>query len=244
MLMMTTWLSSVFARQSMITGMQRTVAFDVYGTLIDPLGISETLSAFVGAIAPAAAAAWRSKQLEYLFRRGLGRKYQPFSVCTRQALDYVCLARGLAIDEGDRDFLMRAYRELPAYPGAGAVLQALRNADCRCYAFSNGGPGELRQLLANAGLDRSLDGIVSVEDVRSFKPDPAVYAHFLENTGALLGRTWLVSGNPFDVIGALEVGWRAIWVRRDMQQVFDPWGITPTATVSRLEELLGLLGAA
>jgi len=62
-----------------------TLAFDVYGTLIDPLGISKQLQEIIGEEAPAFTKSWREKQIEYLFRRALGKDYQPFSVCTAQA---------------------------------------------------------------------------------------------------------------------------------------------------------------
>lgn len=218
----------------MIGRMRGTVAFDVYGTLVDPLGIVDALARVVGGRADGFAAAWRHKQLEYSFRRGLGRKYQPFSVCTAQSLDFVAESQGLALTAAQRESLLDAWRRLPAYADAAAALRSLQVAGFRNYAFSNGEAGVLEQVLGNAGLDTLLHGIVSVEEARSFKPDPSVYAHFMENTGALLGQTWLVSGNAFDVIGALEVGWKAAWVRRDRGQVFDPWGVEPTATVASL----------
>lgn len=221
--------------------MQRTVAFDVYGTLVDPLLISRDLEGLVGDDAARFAVAWREKQFEYLFRRGLGRRYEPFSVCTRQALDFVCLSLDHEIDNKDRDALMRRYRELPAFPDARPALDALQRAGFRNFAFSNGEPDDLAALLAHAGLTETLQGIVSAVDVRSFKPDPSVYGHFLETTGAVLGATWLVSANAFDVIGALETGWKAIWVRRNPSLHFDPWGVEPTATVSTLAELLDVL---
>jgi 2-haloacid dehalogenase len=214
-----------------------TIAFDVYGTLVDPMGIVDSLSAQVGEDAPSFASAWRAKQLEYLFRRGLGRRYQPFSVCTRQALDFVCLDTGLDVPTSVRDTLMERYQCLPAFPDALAALVEARNRGWRCFAFSNGEPGDLAALLEHAGLSAHLDGSISTHDVRSFKPDPSVYGHFLENTGALLGQTWLVSSNPFDVIGSLEVGWKAAWVRRSPTQSFDPWGLEPTAVVQSLAEL-------
>ena len=49
-----------------------TIAFDVYGTLVDPLAMHEHLAAVVGAgRAGDAAALWRRTQVEYSFRRGL-----------------------------------------------------------------------------------------------------------------------------------------------------------------------------
>ena len=217
--------------------MSGTLAFDVYGTLIDAMGITHSLGEQVGADAHAFAAAWRQKQLEYLFRRGLGRKYATFSVCTRQSLDFTCAALGHDLSTAARNELMAAYAILPAFPDARAALATLKRSGFRCFAFSNGEPDDLTALLGNAGLDHFLDGIVSVVDVRSYKPDPAVYAFFLENTGAALGRTWLVSSNPFDVIGAIEVGWKAAWVRRSQDALFDPWDIDPTAVVADLGEL-------
>ena len=64
-----------------------TIAFDVYGTLIDTTGIVAALDARLGAQAGAFSDLWRAKQLEYSFRRGLMQNYRDFSVCTRQALD-------------------------------------------------------------------------------------------------------------------------------------------------------------
>jgi 2-haloacid dehalogenase len=223
--------------------MSVTLAFDVYGTLIDPLGITVALGDAVGSDAPAFAAAWRRKQVEYFFRRGLGRKYASFSVCTRQALDYTCAATGHDLSSITRDALMAAYQKLPAFPEVGCALAALKGAGYRCFAFSNGEPAALAALLRSTALDTVLDGVVSVVDVRSYKPDPAVYAFFVENTGAELGRTWLVSGNPFDVIGALEVGWKAAWVQRSEDMLFDPWDVEPSAVVANLGELLGALGS-
>ena len=178
----------------MIDQMRTALAFDVFGTVIDPMGITERLAKLVGDDAPAFSAAWRTKQVEYLFRRGLGRRYEPFTVCTRQALDFTCLATGHDLDAGQREALMAAYLHLPAYAGTAEALAALRNRGFDLYAFSNGEPDTLSTVLANAGLSGAFRGIVSVHDTRSFKPDPSVYAFFLENTGAVLGRTWLVQG--------------------------------------------------
>ena len=58
-----------------------------------------------------------------------------------------------------------------------------------------------------------------MEEVRCFKPDPRVYYHLAEKMGrgrseGEMGRMWLVSGNPFDVVGARAVGMQAAWVDR------------------------------
>ena len=68
--------------------MQPTLAFDVYGTLIDTNGVVVTLEKFMGESATNFSQTWRNKQLEYSFRRSLMQNYEPFAVCTNQALDY------------------------------------------------------------------------------------------------------------------------------------------------------------
>jgi len=226
----------------MIDPMDTTLAFDVYGTLIDPLGMSSELGKLIGKSGPVFASAWRDKQIEYLFRRGLGRDYVSFSSCTRQALDYTCQATGNDLSTGHREALMACYKDLPAYPGAAVALAHLKEAGFSNYAFSNGDPEDLATLFRNAGLESSLDGVVSVQSVRSFKPDPAVYAHFCAVAESKPEDTWLISGNPFDVIGAAKCGWRTAWVRRNPAQLFDPWDCGPTVIVDDLSELLAVIG--
>jgi 2-haloacid dehalogenase len=79
--------------------------------------------------------------------------------------------------------------------------------------------------------------VVSVDEIKSFKPNPAVYSHFLRRSGSTGNEAWMISSNPFDVIGAVSAGMRAAWVRRSAEMIYDPWGIEPTLTVPGLEEL-------
>jgi 2-haloacid dehalogenase len=53
--------------------------------------------------------------------------------------------------------------------------------------------------------------------------------------------TWLVSSNPFDVIGAKASGLKAAWIQRTPNVKFDPWGIEPDLVAPDLEALAGKL---
>lgn len=214
-----------------------TIAFDVYGTLIDPLAIRSELAELIGERAPDFAARWRDKQLEYSFRRGLMRAYADFSTCTAQALQHTCALTGVELDEASRIALLNRYRELPAFDEVPAALHAMRSAGHALYAFSNGTPADLDALLEHAGVRAVLDGVVSVHPVGSFKPDPAVYAHFCSSVGRSASQVLLVSSNPFDVTGARAAGWAAAWIRRDSRTPFDPWEFQPTMTHPTLQAL-------
>ena len=217
--------------------MPTTLALDIYGTLIDPLAVKTALLAHVGDEASAFAETWRSKQLEYSFRRGLMGAYRDFSQVTRAALDFACETHGAGITEDDKIKLMNHYRALDAFPDVAPALGALQQKGAALHAFSNGVADDIAALLDHAGLDDRISSIVSADEVQTFKPDPRFYAHFLKRTGTVAGTTWLVSSNPFDVIGAAACGWRTVWVKRDPNAVFDPWDHVPTATISSLLEL-------
>lgn len=77
---------------------------------------------------------------------------------------------------------------------------------------------------------------MSCDALESFKPNPDVYHYFMREAGDS-NDAWLISGNPFDVIGAVSAGMKAAWVKRSDRAVFDPWGIEPTVTVDTLSEL-------
>jgi len=221
-----------------------TIALDVYGTLVDPLGMAERLIPIVGAERAAEAAArWRRTQVEYAFRRGLmgPERYVDFDVCTAQALRATVRSYGVETDSAMEETLLAAYRSLPAFPDAAPGLARLRAAGHRLLAFSNGTEASVRAVLDHAGLLPLLDGIVSVDPLRTFKPDPAVYGHLVAAGGRPADETWLVSANAWDAIGAKAAGLRTAWLRRDPAMVFDPWeaDLEPNLIVGSLGELVG-----
>ena len=180
---------------------------------------------------------WRGKQLEYSFRRGLMRQYRDFTVCTRQALDYTCAHCKTELSEDQKGQLLESYRTLPAFADVKEGLANLKAAGFRMFAFSNGRADAVETLLSTAGIQDFFTDIVSVSDKKTFKPDPAAYGYFLERAGTSADNAWLISSNPFDIIGAVSAGMSGGWIRRSNEVIFDPWEIDPTATVENLCEL-------
>jgi 2-haloacid dehalogenase len=217
--------------------MPATLAFDVYGTLIDTHGLVGLLRGWIGDRAETFSQTWRDKQLEYSFRRGLMQHYADFAVCTRDALQFTCQLLRVELSEAQRAELLQRYRTLPAFAEVPQALAELRAAGFPLFAFSNGSAEAVETLLQAAQIREHFIDVVSVDEMRSFKPNPAVYSHFLRRAAAPGAEAWLVSSNPFDVIGAVSTGMRAAWVRRSPAAVFDPWGIEPTLTINSLREL-------
>ena len=214
-----------------------TLAFDVYGTLIDTHGVVVMLEKHVGAKAPEFSRLWREKQLEYSFRRGLMQNYRNFALCTSNALDYTSAYFKASLSQDDKQQLLDAYKVLPAFDDVKEGLEQARKSGFRMFAFSNGSAEAVQALLINAGIREYFIDVVSVDEMKSFKPNPGVYCHFLRRAGASGADAWLISSNPFDVIGALSAGMRSAWVKRSPDALFDPWGIEPTLTLTSLLQL-------
>jgi len=213
------------------------LAFDVYGTMIDTSGVVTALEKMVGDKAGVLSQVWREKQLEYSFRRGLMQNYRDFSVCTEQALEYACLSLGVTITPDQKKALMDGYKVLPPHLDVKEGLSKLKAAGFRMFAFSNGRADDVQGLLKNAGIEDCFEDIVSADTIKSYKPNPGVYAHFLRQSRSTGSAAWLISSNPFDVIGAISAGMRGAWVKRSPDAIFDPWEIKPTITVKGIMDL-------
>ncbi|RRJ84688.1 haloacid dehalogenase type II [Aestuariirhabdus litorea] len=214
-----------------------TFAFDVYGTLIDTSGVTRQLALYLDEEAVAFSTLWREKQLEYSFRRGLMEDYNTFSGCTEDAFDYCCERFALELSEEQRHELLAGYQTLPAFEDAAPSLQLLRTMELPLWAFSNGTEEAVTRVLDNAGLGAFFKGVVSVDDVKTFKPSPKVYRHFCQRSGSRAADCWLVSANPFDIIGAIRQGMKGAWIQRDPDTVFDHFGVEPTLRLSSLSQL-------
>lgn len=222
--------------------MRTTLLFDVYGTLVDPAGIALALRQDAGEAAAAFAEQWRDKQVEYAFRRALMRNYVTFQVCVEQALRFVFERNRLPLSEARCATLMQRYGELPVFDDAAPALSVL-SQQFRVFAFSNGTRNDVGALLNHAGLAGFFIDVISVDDIRSFKPDPAVYTHARRASAAWAAPCWLISGNAWDLMGAQSAGLSTAWVRRSKEKLYDPWGMAPDIVTASLLELENRLPA-
>ena len=151
-------------------------------------------------------------------------QYEPFSTITRNSLNHALSDSGVSLDDKSVASLMRAYGSLSAFPEVASALESLVEAPkIIAVVFSNG----TNEMVTNSvksspdlGPHASVfKDIITVEEVKKFKPSPDVYYHLAEKVGKrkskdAMGKMWLVSGNPFDIVGARSVGMQAAWVDR------------------------------
>ncbi len=216
------------------------LAFDMYGTLVDPIRIWKRLEQYLPDEALHIAEVWRQKQLEYTFRLTVMEKYEDFEQVTRKALDYALAAAGRELDDEQKDALMAQYNDLERFPDVEEGLRRLHEGGYQMVVFSNGAPHMLEALMDGAELRPYFEGYVSVDEVKVYKPSPKVYQHVAERLERPIGEVRLVSSNPFDDIGAETAGMRAAWVDRS-GGLFDTLSSPPEIAVSTLIELADAL---
>lgn len=217
--------------------MHTAIGFDVYGTLVDPVDMGKHLEAHIGNRAREFGQLWHDKKVEYAFRRSLMDQYQDFSVCTLQALHYCMKVYQIDLPEASQQQLMAEFGNLKAFTDVISGLEKLRQKGHTLAAFSNGPEAAVRRLMSNAGILPQLHDVISVDDVRTYKPSPQVYDYLVSRTQSTVENCWMVSSNPWDVIGGKAAGLKAVWVQRDPTKIFDPWGIEPDLVVKDLIEL-------
>jgi 2-haloacid dehalogenase len=144
------------------------IAFDMYGTLVDPLGIWRRLEGYVGDRGSRVAEVWRQKQLELTWRVTVMERYEDFEQVTRKALDYALAVASQALRAEDKDVLIRQYNELERFPDVLPGLQRLRDAGHPLAVFSNGTPAMLDAVVASSGLRAYFGEIVSVDEVKAY----------------------------------------------------------------------------
>jgi 2-haloacid dehalogenase len=190
--------------------------FDAYGTLFDVHAAVRRLAERVGPDAQRLSDIWRAKQLEYSWVRTLMGAYQDFWVLTEQSLDFAMAAVKLH-DAALRADLLAAYWTLDCYPEVPHVLRTLKASGARLAILSNGSPDMLAAAVKSAALENVIDAVFSVDPVRRFKTDPAVYD--LVTTGWRLypDAVSFQSSNRWDIAGAGKFGFRTVWINRNAQ---------------------------
>jgi len=213
------------------------VVFDAYGTLFDVMSVETTVKNVVHN-AVEFTALWRAKQLEYAFLRTLMNHYADFWQVTGDALDYTAARFELDLQAEQRETLLDAWLNVQAFPDAADALANLTRY--RRAILSNGTPAMIHAAVTANGLEQLLDTVLSVEQVRMFKPRPEVYALVEQELGVAPQATAFVSSNGWDVAGAAAFGFQVYWINRNAWP-YERLGVQPTATVHSLRELVAAL---
>lgn len=232
---------SVAAEQTARIGNIKVLTFDAYGTLFDVFSVTALCEQLFPGKGNALAQLWRLKQLQYSQMRSLMGRYKDFWQLTEDGLVYASKNLKLDLTPDKRKRLMEAYLSLAAFPDVKPGLEELKKQGLQLAVLSNGEPKMLEAAVKSAGIYDLLDKIISVDEVKIFKPSPRVYnlgAERMKVNNAELG---FVSSNSWDVQGAASAGLITFWIQRSPGDPPEELGFIADQVVSAITDLAPVL---
>jgi len=211
------------------------LVFDAYGTLFDVHSVQARCEEFWPGKGAILSQAWRGKQLEYTWQRSLMGRYVPFSTVTRESLEYACAALGLVAGPAEKEALMNEYRNLAPFPEVPGALGRLRGR--KLAILTNGSPDMIDPLVRNRGMEKTFDAVLSVDELKVYKPAPAVYELAVRRLRVPREKIGFVSSNCWDALGAKTFGFTVYWINRAKAPV-DRLGAQPDQIVGGIDEIL------
>lgn len=208
----------------------KAVAFDVIGTTfsLEPVRAALVQVGFPGHV------------LEILFARTLRDAFalaatdtfSPLRALFDANLDELARTHSIPITAAQGEQVLDQFAALPVHPDATEAFQLLSAAGTRIFALSNGAAAASEKLLQKAELMTLVERVISVEDIRNFKPRREVYLHAAQLAGIVPSEMALVATHAWDVHGAKHAGLTAGFVARG--QAFPATMLQPDVTGASL----------
>ena len=216
----------------------KAIIFDAYGTLFDVNSAAEKCKDKIGDKWESFANYWRTTQLEYTWLRSLMDRHKDFWQVTKDSLDKSMQA--FKIDSSMRNELLDLYKVLSTFPEVKEVLNKLKKKNYKLAILSNGTPSLLKELVKSNNLDNVFDDIFSIEEVKTYKPDPKVYNIPIEKYQIQKNEVAYLSANTWDVSAGGNYGFNPVWVNRS-NSIFDNLDYVPKYQVKHLGGLLDII---
>jgi 2-haloalkanoic acid dehalogenase type II len=210
----------------------RYLTFDCYGTLIDwRKGMAKAL----GAKAEESAAVLRAYAVE---EKKQEVKYQSYREVLRRSALALPKTLGLQIGPDLAASFASSVPSWPAFPDSRGFLRRMGELGYSRYILSNVDTETLEETIRRTRLE--VDGYVTAEQVRSYKPARRHWVRFLQKTGARRDEVLHVAQSVFhDVLPAQDLGIASAWVNRYRDPV--PAGAQPLFMSDNLAHLGALL---
>jgi 2-haloacid dehalogenase len=188
------------------------LVFDVNETLIDLSPLKVDFEDVFGT--STAMGEWFARMLHGSLVANLLDEYRAFGVIGVEALLLVAERHGVDLDEATATEVVTRLAILPAHKDVIPALERLLDAGFRTAALTNGSTKAANVQIENAGLHTFIQRVVSVEEVKRFKPDPTTYRHAAQVMDVDVSQSMLISAHDWDVAGAMKAGAQSAFVWR------------------------------
>jgi 2-haloacid dehalogenase len=222
------------------------IAFDLYTTLINreagALPVVQAMLARIGAgnvDARALFDAWHHALI-----RDYRTRFVTWKEAGRKAMPGIGKRFGAPLEASHADEIFASIHAWPQHPDVDRVLGLLKKRSKLAVVTNMD-----TDLFERTRLSVKLDGAVTSEMARAYKPHPRIFEYALQQFGCARDEILWVGTAPWaDVIGARLADLRVAWIKRDMgnsigKMEMAPWEPLPDYEFPTLDGLLALIEA-
>lgn len=217
------------------------VAFDVIETLFSLESLRPRLQAL--GLKADGLELWFAQMLRDAFALAATDTYKPFKDVAAGSLEVMLVNHGLHGETSRIESVLQGLAKLSPHPDVAGAFGRLHDVGIRIVTLTNGSAKTTRTLLENAGLAGVVEQVLSIEEVKAWKPRKQVYLHAAEALAVKPEQVALVAAHAWDCHGAKQAGLLAGWVERQdkrFQPAFQPPDVTGQTVLEVCEKLLAL----
>ncbi len=217
------------------------VTFDVYGTLIDrDTGIYEAFAAEAARDGVELDRAELLALVREITREIEGGSYELYAEVLRRTAIEVAKRLNWALEPSRSGFLPDSVQRWKPFKETNIQLAKLAKK-YKLGLLSNVDDKLLGQTRRHIPTD--FDLVVTAQQVRSYKPDPAHFTECARRMGGKRGWVHVAASHYHDVVPCVKARVPIIWVNRT-KETLDSSQRKPTAEVPNLKEAAKLLGVS
>jgi 2-haloacid dehalogenase len=212
--------------------------FDVNETLLDMSPLKESINKALKN--EWAFEIWFPTLLQYSLVETLTENYRDFSEIAGATLKMIAHKLEINLSEEERKKVLNPITKLSAYPEVAKSLEILRKNGFKLVALSNGKPQVVDDQLKYAGIHHYFDKVLSIEEVKNYKPHVSTYHCAYSLMNILPEDSMLVAAHGWDIAGAKRAGLQAAFIKRPGKSPY-PLALDPDIIGSTLEEVSNYL---
>jgi len=191
----------------------KAVAFDAF-VIFDPRPVFALTEQVFPEKGRSLAEEWRTRQFEYTWLRVVSKSYADFWQITQDALQFAANKLQVHLSREKRDQLMAAYLQLKPWPDVTAILRSLKESGLQLAFLSNFTSQMLDANIRGSGLQGIFKHVLSTDEAKTFKPDPAAYNLGLKAMKVEREEILFAAFAGWDAAGAKQFGYPTFWVNR------------------------------
>ena len=222
--------------------MPKVIFFDINETLLDMQAIKKGLASVLKGD-DTLVDLWFANLLHHSLVDVTSGQFHDFIDIGAAALTMVAHSKEIALDNATAKRTIKQYiTQLPPHDDVIPTLKALQDAELTLVALSNSSKTGLDAQLEYANIRPYFSHVLSVENVRTYKPHAAVYHWACQQANVKNEDAMMVAAHGWDVSGAKATGMQTTFVERSGKMMY-PLGLAPDHSIGSLSELIDVINA-